>query len=280
MHIKATCEYIGTRFSGFQAQNGKRTVQGELEIACQKFFGTPTKVVGSGRTDAGVHAVGQVISFLLPNTYLESQATKKLVHTPAAGEIFKATINKDKLLFKITTGLNAILPADISVRELEMRDKFNAREAAKAKTYIYKCYLSKHRSAARDATYLQVHQPLDLPSMRLASQVLTGTNDYTAFCTDVGDKNPTRTIYELELYDFKLHEPHKNKTFHEDELWFIVRGNGFLKNMVRIIVGVLLDVGTGKLTVADVRRILDSRDRKHARETAPAKGLVLFNVEY
>lgn len=235
MHLKIVCEYLGTKFSGFQTQIGKRTVQGELERALSQYFQTPVKVVGSGRTDAGVHAVGQVVSCLCP---VES-------------------VN----LYKLLLGVNALLPADLSVTKAETLPKFNARSDAHAKTYIYKCYVSPTRSATRDQTYHQVYKPLDIAKLRAQAAVLVGTHDFTAFCTEVGDKNPVRTIYSFDIQA------------QDDEIWFVIRGNGFLRNMVRIIVGSLLDG-------VDIAAVLASRDRKKAGKTAPAKGLTLHSVEY
>lgn len=235
MHLKIVCEYLGTKFSGFQTQIGKRTVQGELERALSQYFQTPIKVVGSGRTDAGVHAVGQVVSCLCPREHVN--------------------------LYQLLLGVNALLPADVSVRDAVILPKFNARSDAHAKTYIYKCYVSPTRSATRDQTYHQIYKPVDVAKLRAQAAVLVGTHDFTAFCTEVGDKNPVRTIHSLDI---------KTK---DDEIWFVIRGNGFLRNMVRIIVGSLL---SGK----DLQKVLDSRDRRTAGQTAPAKGLTLFSVEY
>ena len=235
MHLKITCEYIGTRFAGFQSQIGQRTVQGELEKALSQYFQTPVKIVGSGRTDAGVHAVGQVISCLCPR--------------------------EDINLYQLQLGVNTYLPADVSVKAAELLSKFNARSDAKAKTYVYKCYVSPNRSATRDQTYHQIYKPVDLAKIRAAAAKLVGTHDFTAFCTNLGDKNPVRTIYSLDVQA------------HDDEIWFVIRGNGFLHNMVRIIVGTLLG---GQ----DIDAVLKSRDRKLAGRTAPAKGLTLLSVEY
>lgn len=235
MHLKITCEYVGTRFAGFQTQVGQRTVQSELERALGQYFQTPVKVVGSGRTDAGVHAVGQVISCLCPRD--------------------------DVNLYQLLLGVNTYLPADIAVTKAELLPKFNARSDAHAKTYVYKCYVSPTRSPLRDATYHQLYKPVDVAKIRAQAAQLVGTHDFTAFCTALGDKNPVRTIYSLDV------------KADGDELWFIVRGNGFLHNMVRIIVGTLLG---GQ----DVAAVLKSRDRRTAGRTAPAKGLTLLSVEY
>lgn len=211
-------------------------MQAELEKAISRYFNTPVKVVGSGRTDAGVHAVGQVISCLCPR--------------------------EDVKIYQFLLGVNSYLPADIAVTAAELLPKFNARSDAKAKTYIYKCYISPTRHPARDVNYHQLYKPVDVARLRAQAALLVGTHDFTAFCSDIGDKSPVRTIYSLEV-----------QTPAPDEVWFVVRGSGFLHNMVRIIVGTLLD---GR----DVAAVLKSGDRKQAGKTAPAKGLTLYSVEY
>lgn len=236
VHLKIQCEYVGTKLAGFQTQKGQRTVQEELEKAISRYFNTPVKVVGSGRTDAGVHAVGQIVSCLCPR--------------------------EDVKIYQFLLGVNSYLPADIALTAAELLPKFNARSDAKAKTYIYKCYISPTRHPARDVDYLQLYKPVDIERLRAQAAVLVGTHDFTAFCAELRDKSPIRTIYSLDV-----------QTPAPDEIWFVVRGNGFLHNMVRIIVGTLLD---GR----DIKTVLDSRDRRRAGKTAPAKGLTLYNVEY
>jgi tRNA pseudouridine38-40 synthase len=245
MHIKLVVQYIGTNFFGFQTQGSKRTVQKECETAIGKFFNQNIKVIASGRTDAGVHAAGQVISFLLP------QKAEKNIN-----------------LYKLCSAVNHFLPKDISVCNPELKEKFNARSDAKAKTYIYKCYVSKYRNAIKDDFYRRVYEKPDISAMRKGGKYLIGTHDFTAFCADAGNKNPNRTIY-----DFQIRED-------GDEFWFIVRGNGFLKNMVRIMAGTLLEIGTGKFRPSDIETVLNSKDRKKAGHTAPACGLTLHSVEY
>ncbi|MCM1404426.1 MAG: tRNA pseudouridine(38-40) synthase TruA [Prevotella sp.] len=236
MHLKIQCEYLGTKFAGFQTQSGQRTVQHELEQAIARFFNTPVKVVGSGRTDAGVHAVGQVVSCLCPRD--------------------------DVKIYQFLLGVNRYLPSDLAVTAAELLPKFNARSDAHAKTYVYQCYVSPTRHPLRDVDHWQLYKMVDIEHLRAQAAVLVGTHDFTAFCTEVGDKNPVRTIYSLDV-----------QTPLPDEIRFVIRGNGFLHHMVRIIVGTLLD---GR----DVAAVLASRDRRRAGKTAPAKGLTLYRVEY
>ena len=236
MHLKITCEYVGTQFAGFQTQRGQRTVQATLEAAISRFFNTPVKVVGSGRTDAGVHAVGQVVSCLCPVD----------------------TVN----LYQFLLGVNTYLPADVSVTHAELLPKFNARAAAKRKTYQYRCYVSPYRSAWRERDHLQLYKAPNVDHMRQQAALLVGTHDFTGFCTSLGDKNPVRTVEALTI-----------TTPTPDTIYFTVTGNGFLHNMVRIIVGTLLD---GK----DVTTVLQTRKRCTAGKTVPAQGLTLLSVEY
>lgn len=236
MHLKIQCEYVGTKYAGFQTQIGQRTVQAELEKAISHYFNTPVKVVGSGRTDAGVHAVGQIVSCLCPR--------------------------EDVKIYQFLLGVNSYLPADIAVTAAEILPKFNARSDAKAKTYIYKCYVSPTRHPLYDVDHWQLYKPVDLDYLRSQAAVLVGQHDFTAFCAEIGDKSPIRTIYSLDI-----------QTPSPNEIWFVIRGNGFLHNMVRIIVGTLLEK-------KDVGNILTSCNRRLAGKTAPAKGLTLYSVEY
>lgn len=236
VHLKIQCEYVGTKYAGFQAQIGQRTIQNELEKAISRYFNTPVKVVGSGRTDAGVHALGQVVSCLCPR--------------------------EDVKIYQFLLGVNSYLPADIAVTAAEILPKFNARSDAKAKTYVYKCYVSSVRHPSFDVDHWQLYKPVDLDRLRAQAKVLEGTHDFTAFCAELRDKSPIRTIHSIDI-----------QTPSANEIWFVIRGNGFLHNMVRIIVGTLLEKH-------DVARVLAARDRRQAGKTAPAKGLTLYHVEY
>ena len=236
VHLKIQCEYVGTKYAGFQSQKGQRTIQNELEKAISRYFATPVKVVGSGRTDAGVHAIGQVVSCLCPR--------------------------EDVKIYQFLLGVNSYLPADIAVTAAETLPKFNARSDAKAKTYVYKCYISAVRHPSFDVDHWQIYKPIDLERVRTQAKVLEGTHDFTAFCAELRDKSPVRTIHSIDI-----------QTPSANEVWFVIRGNGFLHNMVRISVGTLLEKH-------DVARVLDSRDRRQAGKTAPAKGLTLYSVEY
>jgi len=252
MVYKFTCEYAGTNYCGFQRQRNGITIQEVIESALSRYFGKEIKLVGSGRTDAGVHARGQVCSF---NT--ESNA------------------RDSKSLYKLCAAVNSFLPPDISVRDFEtdpMTDgakAFNARAHAKAKTYIYRCFVSPFRSALREQFYHKLYKQPNITQMQRAAAALTGTHDFTSFASADTDKtNKVRTIYNIAI------------TQTDDEIAFRVRGDAFLKNMVRIIVGTLLAVGNNDIPADDIAKILAARDRNRAGVTAPAKGLCLESVEY
>jgi tRNA pseudouridine38-40 synthase len=242
--IKCTVSYDGTNFSGYQVQQNKRTVQQEIENVLQKLHkGEVVRIHASGRTDATVHAYGQVFHFDSPLRIPEE---------------------------RWVAALNSLLPDDISVRLVEKAaPDFHARFDVVSKEYRYRILLSKQKDVfSRHYAY---HCPykLNLRAIEAAIPHFIGTHDFTSFCsakTEIEDKE--RTIYELEMQQ------------QGDELTFRFVGNGFLYNMVRIIVGTLLDIGQGKLQPEDIPRILEKRDRRLAGKTAPGHGLYLWQVNY
>ncbi|WP_017754832.1 tRNA pseudouridine(38-40) synthase TruA [Calidifontibacillus oryziterrae] len=242
--IKCVLSYDGTNFSGFQIQPNGRTVQGEFEQALAKIHkGEVIRIQASGRTDAGVHAYGQVIHFdseLEVSTYGWSQA------------------------------LNTSLPDDIVVIEVEkVEQSFHARYNVAKKEYRY--FLSNEKKAnvfRRNYTY-HYPFPIDLEKIIEGTKYLVGTHDFTSFCSTKTDKeDKIRTIYEIEVYK------------ESDEIVFRFVGDGFLYNMVRIIVGTLLKLGQGKLSPCDIETILQSKNRKLSGKTAPGHGLYLWKVWY
>lgn len=240
--IACKVEYIGTSFAGYQVQPNGRTVQEELERALTKLHrGTPVKVVASGRTDAGVHAVGQVIHFDSPMNIPEDRWPK---------------------------ALNPLLPADIRLAASQhVPETFHARFTTTGKQYRYKVVTQENVFMRNRATYVPVS--LNLEAMREAAQLIIGTYDFSSFCaanTSVRDK--VRTVTRCEIIQDGC------------ELEFILEGNGFLYNMVRIAVGTLLEVGTGKRSPADMEGIIAAEDRSAAGKTAPADGLYLWSVMY
>ncbi|WP_285769150.1 tRNA pseudouridine(38-40) synthase TruA [Peribacillus sp. SI8-4] len=241
---KCVLAYDGTEFAGYQVQPEKRTIQSEFEaVLSQMHKGAMIKVIASGRTDSGVHAKGQVIHFDSPLTFPTENWVK---------------------------AFSALLPNDIVVLEVDIvPDEFHARFHTTGKEYRYIIDRSKLRDPFKRNYAYHFPFPLDELKMREAMSHLVGTHDFTSFCsakTEVVDK--VRTIEEI---DFEEREGH---------LIFRFIGEGFLYNMVRILVGTLLDVGSGKIAPQDIIGILDKKDRSFAGKTAPAQGLYLWKVFY
>lgn len=241
---KCTVSYDGTGFFGYQVQPNKRTVQSELEEALLKLHkGKEVKVTASGRTDAGVHAKGQVIHF---DTDLR--------------------IPDDRW----PLALNSLLPDDISILSAEKaEDSFHARFDAAGKEYRYFLYLSKQRDPFSRHYAFQFPYQVDVEQMREAGRLLLGRHDFTSFCsakTEMEDK--VRTIKEITINQ------------EGDMLSFRFIGNGFLYNMVRILVGTLLEIGSGDRNVEEIPELLRKKDRRLAGKTAPAHGLYLWKVFY
>lgn len=242
-------EYDGTDFAGWQAQApGARTVQGVFEEALLRVTGLAVRVVAAGRTDAGVHAEGQVAS------------------VPLATRLDAATLAR---------ALNAVLPPDLAVRSArEVPAGYNAQRDARRKLYRYRVWNGPLRSPLRERTHAWVRAPLDLGAMRQAAAALTGRHDFASFESrrrerDGGDASGTeRTLFRVEIDG----EP-------GGEVRFEFEGDGFLRYMVRCLVGTLLEVGRGERPEADLGRVLLARDRRAAGPTAPARGLVLVRIE-
>ncbi len=242
--IKCELMYDGSRFSGYQSQLNGRTVQQELEKALYVIHKkTPVKTHASGRTDAGVHALGQVVHFDTP------------IQMPAE---------------RWARALNGELPADISVKWTEeVPDSFHARYSVKGKEYRYRIYRTPFRDPFRNAYAHHYPYPLEVRRMKEAALHLIGEHDFTSFCSAKTDKeNKVRTITDITFIE----------QGNDLEVRFV--GNGFLYNMVRIIVGTLIKAGNGRIEPADVAVILADRDRKRAGQTAPAAGLYLWKVFY
>ncbi|TKI57870.1 tRNA pseudouridine(38-40) synthase TruA [Brevibacillus antibioticus] len=241
--LRCVLAYDGTDFSGFQVQPDQVTVQGEIEAALNRVTGEDIQVSGSGRTDAGVHARGQVIHF---DT--------------------SSNIPMDKWRFV----LNNQLPDSIVIRTVEEVDaSFHARFDVQVKEYRYCINNNPVADVFRHRYADHVRFPLDVDAMQQAAHYLVGEHDFTSFCsakTYVEDK--VRTVYGLTVEKIG------------DEVWVTCRGNGFLYNMVRIIVGTLVEVGQGKRSPTELREILAACDREKAGKTAPAKGLTMWEVVY
>lgn len=244
--IRITVAYDGTDFHGWQVQPNLPTIQGTLEAAASEIEGKPVQVAGSGRTDAGVHALAQVAALTLENP-----------------------IPLDNL----RKALNRLLPASTRVlRAEEVPLEFHPRFDAVAKTYEYRMYRGE---ACPPWEVRYVHHypyPLDADRMGELARLLEGEHDFSAFAAaderDAEGGSKVRTIFESRV------------AWSGDRLTYTVRGSGFLKHMVRNIVGTLLEAGKGNLDAAGLRELLQSGDRRRAGPTAPAKGLFLVSVEY
>ncbi|MGM7637283.1 tRNA pseudouridine(38-40) synthase TruA [Bacillus sp. Hm123] len=242
--IKCIISYDGALFSGYQIQPNGRTVQEEFEKVLKKMHkGRDVKVTASGRTDAGVHAVGQVIHFDTP-LMLPAERWPVALNSQLSGDI-------------------AVLTAKI------VPHSFHARFSATGKEYRYKIYQEPHRSPFK--RFYAYHYPFDLnlELMCQAAAYLIGTHDFTSFCsakTEVQDK--VREVKEIAIQQ------------RDDEIELKFVGNGFLYNMVRIMTGTLIEVGMGKRDPYEVKKILEAKDRGQAGKTAPAEGLYLQQVFY
>lgn len=243
MTYLASVEYCGKNYCGWQRQVGQLSVQEVMENACEGLFGVKTAVTASGRTDAGVHALCQAVSF-----FADTSVPTENLHL----------------------ALNARLPDDIRVRAChEVSDDFNARFSAKRKTYLYKAYISEIGSAIRKDFYAQIVPPFDYRKAKKACEGLVGTHDFLAFSATGSDvKDTVRTIYEATV------------EVNADEVYITVSGNGFLYNMVRIIAGTLIEIGKGRLPVDTVEKMIKTKDRSLGGKTYPACGLYLASVEY
>ncbi len=241
--IVVTVEYDGTDFCGWQIQPNGISVQQRLEEAVKSLTGETVNAAASGRTDAGVHAIAQTVHF---DTHSK---------IPVANFV---------------PGLNRYLPGGISVKSAREADgSFHARFSARSKTYIYKVYMSGTPSPLHNRTHYVFPYDLFIKPMRTAALQLVGTHDFKSFCSSGSSVSETvRTIYSLDIEQ------------NGSELLFTVTGNGFLYNMVRIIVALLLDVGQGRVHEREVTALLDACDRTKISGCAPACGLYLKEVKY
>jgi tRNA pseudouridine38-40 synthase len=276
--LRMTLAYEGTNYCGWQVQPNGTAIQAVVEQALAEFTGEETRVVASGRTDAGVHAVGQVASFTTHST------------APCHGFLH---------------GLPRYLPEDIVVCDVqEVAAGFNARYDARRKWYRYVIHNSRIRVPFLRNGVLWQRSPLDDIAMHAAVQCLVGTHDFRCFETQWPNRSSSiRTIFHASMKrstswnvwdssdlqstlpnataaDGSMTFASESSGLNPDFLCFDIEADGFLYNMVRAIVGTLIHVGRGRWTPADMERILKSGDRTHAGETAPAQGLYLMRVEY
>jgi tRNA pseudouridine38-40 synthase len=242
-NVKLTIEYDGTLYHGWQVQLGVTTVQGILQDRLSRILGHPVSIYGAGRTDAGVHAKGQVANF---HTHS---------NLPADG---------------LRRALNASVPSDIVIRQAEeVPPSFHAQFDARGKEYHYYLLNQPDRSAFHLRYALLVKGPLDLDQMRESLAQIKGKHDFFALSTASEDKESTvRTINKAELVQ------------KEGFLVIVIQGNGFLHKMVRRIVGTLIEVGRRKISCAQIAEILKSRDKSLGGPSAPPHGLFLMSVHY
>jgi len=243
-NIKLTIEYDGTFYHGWQRQKSDPTFQAEIEKAISTMMGHSITVIGSGRTDAGVHALGQVANFKC-DTRLGPQ--------------------------ELLNGLNALLPDCMVVKNCEeVHENFHARYDAKRKTYRYRI-LNRNLPIAIQRQYAwHIRRRLDTAVMRQASSYLVGRHDFKAFeGTGSPRSHSKRQVFKADII-----------RQNEDYLIFEIQADGFLRFMVRNIVGTLVEVGRGKISPGDFKDILLSKDRSRAGATAPAQGLFLVEVKY
>lgn len=242
-NIKLTISYDGTAYCGWQKQTDLASVQEELEKACKQFFQQDVSIRGAGRTDAGVHALGQCASFT--------------VDTPIP-------------MNKVPLALNRILPKDIVVTDAQLVSAdFDPQYLAKSRTYKYDIINAQYPIPQMRNYADFIYQPLDAQAMDMAAQYFVGTHDFAAFCSSQNTKEMTkRTIYHAQVKR------------HKEKVTFTVCGNGFLHNMVRIMAGTLIKVGIGELEATQIPHIIQSKNRQKAGITAPACGLTMYKIEY
>jgi len=243
-NYKMVLQYDGTRYQGWQKQESTgNTIQGKLETLLTKLAGCPIEVHGSGRTDAGVHAFGQVANFKM---------------------------DTDKSAEELLEYINQYLPEDIAVLELtEVQERFHSRLNAKKKIYQYRVKNSSCPNVFTRRYVYPVPEKLDIEAMKAAAKKLCGEHDFQAFTSaKKGKKSTVRHVDNIKIERY------------EDEIRFTFSGTGFLYHMVRIMMGTLLCVGKGEMEVEQIPIILESKDRQQAGPLVPAKGLALMEVSY
>ncbi|MCD8050831.1 MAG: tRNA pseudouridine(38-40) synthase TruA [Clostridiales bacterium] len=242
-NYKMTLMYDGTRYYGWEHQPGRDTIQGKLEAVLERMCGAQVEVIGAGRTDAGVHARGMVASF-----QAETERSPE----------------------EIRDYLNRYLPDDIAVKEVrEAAPRFHARYKAAGKTYCYTCFDGPVKPVFNRRYVTRLDAAPDVEAMRRAAAILQGEHDFRSFCGNPKMKKSTvRTVDTIEIVRKGGY------------LYFNVHGTGFLQNMVRILVGTLLEVGYGRMAPEQMADILEAKDRRLAGPTAPPEGLCLVKVDY
>ena len=243
MKYKLIISYDGTKYSGWQVQPNALSIQALIQNGLKTLLHIPTPLISSGRTDAGVHAYGQVAHFLT---------------------------NKNLNPSRFLRSLNDILPLDIRIREIApVPDSFHARFSAKAKIYFYRMHLVSIHNPLYSLYSTHIHTPIDLTLMKKALSSFVGTHDFSSFAgAGCGSKNPYKTLYRLEMIS------------EAEGIRLEFEGDGFLYKMVRNIVGTVLEIAKKKLSIHAIPHIFAQKNRCLAGPTAPSKGLFLYKVFY
>ena len=243
VNVKLTVEYDGTDYCGWQIQATGKTVQGVLEKAVSTLVGRPTRIIGSGRTDAGVHALGQVANFIS---------------------------DKELPPYRVQRALNALTPEDVTIKTVEtMPDSFDARRQGRSRIYEYRILNRSSPSPFHLRYAWHVHEPLETAAMCQAITCLNGEHDFSSFRGAGCDAaHPVRTIYASSI----------NRS--GDLIVFTIDATAFLRHMVRNLVGTLVEVGRQQRSPQSFAALLDARDRTQAGMKAPAQGLFLMEVKY
>lgn len=260
MNFRFIVSYDGTKYDGWQRQgNTDRTIQGKIEAVLGRLFDVAVETHGSGRTDAGVHARGQVANFRV-----EEQAVRDALRKTQGKSSEKTDAQR------IQAYLNEYLPEDICVSDLrQVSDRFHSRLSAVGKTYCYRIRTAALKPVFDRKYVWWLPETLDVQAMRQAAGLLVGTHDFASFCGNPKMKKSTvRTIDSLRIVE------------EDDGLVIRVHGDGFLQNMVRILTGTLVEVGRGNLTPQAMIEILEAKKRAAAGPMAPAQGLCLEQVDY
>ena len=243
-NIKLTIEYDGKDFNGWQKQPNKLNIQGNIEEAIKRITSEEVELIGSGRTDAGVHAIGQVANFKT-----------------------NSNIPIDRFSIAINTNLKKSIRV---IKAEEVSEQFHSRKSCKRKTYRYIINNNQFESAIY--RHLETHYPnsLNISEMEKALKFFEGEHDFKAFrASGTSSKNSVREIYKTKIYKQK-----------DSRIYIELTGNGFLYKMIRIIVGTIIEVGEGKIKAEDILKIVESKERKNAGKTFPPQGLYLLKVEY
>ena len=247
-NYKMTIQYDGTRYQGWQRlKDTDKSIQGKIEDVLSKMVCHKVEIHGSGRTDAGVHAKGQVASF---------------------------KIETDKTCGEIMDYLNSYLPEDIAVTKVcEVDDRFHARLTKCRKTYLYRINNSNISNVFERKYVYNVPERLNIDEMKKAASYLIGEHDFVGFSSLKKVKKSTvRTVFECRVENAECRT--------NNEVDIFITGDGFLYNMVRIIAGTLIEIGKGERKAEDILKVLEGKNREDAGFTAPAQGLTLYEVEY